>query len=209
LPAVDASIAAAWIGAGVGGGIALIGVVGTVMTSIVNSNNTRKATERTVEAGTAANRATLIAAREDALWAARASAYEETLAGLLYRQSERLNVVVGLKRDQGFEQQLKEAFGRQETPAWFKTQGRLVAYGSNIVIGAFNAATEAYEKVRERHAHVQGTREQRGSSGETMAEAERMLNSAILAARAADDALIRVIRDELRRMPTAARLRFE
>jgi hypothetical protein len=82
---MDATIVAALISGGVGA----IGIVGTVVTSVVGSKNTREATGRTVEAGTAQNRATLIAAREDRLWERRAAAYEEALTGLLHRQAKR------------------------------------------------------------------------------------------------------------------------
>ena len=73
--------------------VGVVGVVATAVTAWVGSWNTRRATERTVTAGTDANRATLLAAREDRLWERRAAAYEDATAGLLLRQTDRKSVV--------------------------------------------------------------------------------------------------------------------
>ena len=82
MPAVDPTIAAAWITGGVGA----LGIAGTVVTAIVGSRNTRRATEATIAAGTATTAATLTAARDDRLWEKRCAAYEETLTALLHRR---------------------------------------------------------------------------------------------------------------------------
>ena len=50
VPDVDPIITAAWIT----GGVAAVGIAGTVMSSIVGSRNTRMAAEQTVEAARAA-----------------------------------------------------------------------------------------------------------------------------------------------------------
>ena len=81
MPAVDPTIAAAWITGGVGA----LGIVGTVVTSVVGSRNTKRATEATIAASAAATAATLAAAREERLWEKRAAAYEETIAELRLR----------------------------------------------------------------------------------------------------------------------------
>jgi hypothetical protein len=58
VPDVDPIITAAWIT----GGVAAVGIAGTVMSSIVGSRNTRMAAEQTVEAARATTMATLAAA---------------------------------------------------------------------------------------------------------------------------------------------------
>jgi hypothetical protein len=208
---MDPTIAAAWIGAGVGGGVALVGVVGTVATSMVNSNNTRKATERTVEAGTAANRATLVAAREDRLWEKRCAAYEETMAELHHRQSQRFEGLF----DGSPERELNDIFGGSDSRERYERQGRLAAYASDSVRAASHAATMADLDVVQRGAEVAKLRDQLNAVGtldrephpeqKTMlAESLAKLNSAFKAKITAERALIEVIRDELRSRPEAA-----
>jgi hypothetical protein len=212
---VDATIAAAWIGAGVGGGVALVGVAASIVSSVVNSNNTRKATERTVEAGTANTRATLAAAREDRLWDKRCAAYEETLTGMLYRQAKRHHDLRGFRYDDATEQRLNDVFDDYDPPGLFEAQGRLAAYASEAVKGAFDIASSAHSEVRASYAHRAALRESAALAQEsgrlegvpnadTMMNAHRQLNSAQEAANVADDALIKVIRDELRSRPEAA-----
>lgn len=141
---MDPTIAAALITGGVGA----LGIVGTVVTSVVGSQSTREATERTVEAGTAANTATLISAREDRLWEKRAAAYQETLTRLLHRQAERHFDLRKYRVDAETERKLKEFYENYELPAMFETQGRLVAYASDTVMAAFNASRGRTPKSR-------------------------------------------------------------
>jgi hypothetical protein len=214
---MDATIAAAWVGAGVGGGVALLGVAATVVTSVVSSNNTRKATERTVGAGVTANSATLAAAREDRLWEKRAAAYEGTLTGLLHRQAQRHFDLRKYRTDEESEQKLKEFYETYELPGMFETQARLVAYASDAVMDAFNVSRGTHATVRVRYSHraaVQETIQLAQAAGDLnfmpnrqeLSEANRQLDNALEAADAADQALIEVIRDELRSMPEAAML---
>src|SRR6202161_4265819 len=118
---MDATIAAAWIGAGVGGGVALVGVVASIVSSIVNSNNTRRATERTVEAGTEANRATLLAAREDRLWEKPAAAYQEAPTQLLPRRAQRHFDLRKYRTSEAEEKRLTEFYEKYELPGTFET----------------------------------------------------------------------------------------
>jgi hypothetical protein len=213
---VDATVAAAWIGAGVGGGVALVGVVGTVVTSIVNSNNTRKATERTVDAGTAANRATLIAAREDRLWERRAAAYEDATAGLLLRQTKRQWSAVVYPAGAPFDpQKLQEYRASLEVPGWNETQARLVPYASREVLSAYNACQEADSEVWWLHDQWLGMHKinrlaaepgstERHIDEEVLSEAGAAVAVAISTATARDRALIDLIRDELSSKPEAA-----
>src|ERR1700733_12198675 len=95
VPAVDPTIAAAWITGGVGA----LGIAGTVVTAIVGSRNTRRATEATIAAGTATTAAPLTAARDDRLWEKRCAAYEETLTALLHRRMQRRHDLRGFRWD--------------------------------------------------------------------------------------------------------------
>lgn len=210
MPAVDPTIAAALITGGVGA----LGIVGTVVTSVVGSQSTREATERTVEAGTAANTATLISAREDRLWEKRAAAYQETLTRLLHRQAERHFDLRKYRVDAETERKLKEFYENYELPAMFETQGRLVAYASDTVMAAFNASRGAHAKVQVQYGHRAALRESARLAqesgrlegvpdGDTMLDAQRQLDIALEAADAADQTLIDVIRVELRSKPEA------
>jgi hypothetical protein len=212
---MDAAITAAWIGAGVGGGVALVGLAGTVASSIVNSNNTRRATERTVEAGTEANRATLLAAREDRLWEKRAAAYQESLTQLLHRRAQRHFDLRKYRTSEAEEKRLTEFYEKYELPGTFETWAGLTAYASEPVLASFNASMQAHSSVRAQYGARATLREsaeraqRSGSLGavpdaDTMMDASRKLDSALEAANAADQALIDVIRDELRRVPEAA-----
>ena len=81
VPDVDPIITAAWIT----GGLAAVGIAGTVMSSIAGSRNTRMAAEQTAEAARAATMTTLTAARESQRWEREHAAYVETIAGVLRR----------------------------------------------------------------------------------------------------------------------------
>lgn len=211
---MDASIAAAWIGAGVGGGVALVGVVGTVVTSIVNSNNTRKATERTVEAGTEANRATLIAAREDRLWEKRAAAYEEFLTELLSRKAERRRELREDLLSETAEDELATIHDDYDPLGSPEMQGRLTAYASDAVLEAFRFASDAHIQVLMWYQQYRWTTiasKKQAAQTHGMADgfneivsARRAIDLPAKEAEAADDALIKAIRDELRSMPEAA-----
>lgn len=209
--AVNPQIAAALISGGVGA----IGIVGTVVTSVVGSKNTRQATARTVEAGTAANRATLIAGREDRLWERRAAAYEEALTSLLHRQAKRHFDLRDYRVTAEIEQNMNDFYEGYELPGLFETEGRLVAYASNPVIKAYRATRSAHAAVQVAQSHrtalqvsnrlaAQTARPEGAASGEIMTDAQRKLSSALREADAADETLIEIIRTELRSRPEAA-----
>jgi hypothetical protein len=210
---VDPTITAALISGAVGA----LGIAGTVATAVVGSRNTRRATEQSVGAGAANTRATLAAAREDRLWEKRAAAYEETLTGLLHRQAQRHFDLRKYRVYGEEEQKLKEFYQNYELPGVFEAQGRLVAYASDAVMDTFNASRGAHAKVRVQYSHRAALQEQirtaqangtpqSAPDGGTMMDAQRKLDAALEAADAADEALIKVIRDELRSKPEAATL---
>lgn len=199
----------------ISGGVGALGIAGTVVTSVVGSKNTRRATEQAVAAGVANTRATLLAAHDAWLREKRCTVYEETLRELLYRQSKRLNDLRGYRWDEGSEQQLKEFYDAYEAPGFFESRARLASYASDVVLAASNAAGKAHGEVRARWMQLGELREQirtaqlngtpqSAPDGETMMNANRQINSAREAADATDDALIEIIRVELRIRPEAA-----
>jgi hypothetical protein len=189
---VDATIAAALISGGVGA----LGIVGTVVTSVVGSKNTREATEQAIEAGAANTRATLAAARGDRLWEKRAAAYEETLAWLLHRQAKRT--------DNEAAQEFYKTFG---VPGTFETHSRLIAYASDAVVDGYGTARGAHERVRMWYSKLEALGEHiylPGPDLQAGTYAQRQLNDAVEVAEDANNALVDVIRDELRSRPEAA-----
>lgn len=212
---MDPSIAAAWIGAGVGGGVALVGVAASIVSSIVSSNNTRKATERTVEAGADANRATLTAAREDGFWEKQCAAYDLTLEGLLQRQARRQHELRPYRLDEDSEEQLKSFFDSYESPGWFQAHARLTAYASDAVLKAFDETTRADSEVRGHYeqwkmlfedaklAAESGRMDAAAQDSELALKARRNITPALAEAQEKDQALIKLIREELRSKPEA------
>lgn len=206
-------IEAAWITGGVGA----LGIIGTVVTSLVGSRNTKRATKATIAAGAAATTATLAAAREDRLWEKRCAAYEEILAGLLYRQLKRRHDLRDYRWDKESEQQLAAFFEGYDPPGWFEVQSRLVAYASDPVVDAFKATSEAHEDVQRRYQRYSAMADENkltlasgqvgpAHSGEETLAALRAVDPVLKDAEAKDEALIKLIRDELRSKPEAATL---
>lgn len=199
----------------ISGGVGAIGIVGTAVTSVVGSKNTRKATEQAVAASAANTRATLLAAHDAWLREKRCAVYEQTLRELLYRQSKRHHDLRGYRWDEGSEQELKDFYNAYEPPGFFESRASLAAYASDVVMAASNAAGKAHGEVRAgclqlgelreqiRTAQLNGT-PQSAPDAETMMNANRQINSAREAADATDDALIMIIRAELRSQPEAA-----
>jgi hypothetical protein len=211
MPDVDPTISAALISGGVG----VLGVAGTAITAWVGSRNTRLATERTVAGGTASTVATLAAAREDRLWEKRAAAYEETVAGLLYRRRKRKDDLRMYRLDQEPEQQLKDFFSSYEPPGWFEARTRLIPYASDAVLDASNGSEGADQEVwnlyrqwltlvEDNKRAVKSGSPWAAADDETMIKARREVNFALEEAETQDQALIKVIRDELRSKPEAA-----
>ncbi len=202
---MDATITAALISGGVGA----LGIVGTVVTSVVGSRNTGRATEQAIAAGAANTRATLAAAREDRLWDKRAAVYEETLAAVAYRQS---GLTAALRDGDVAGEELEKALQSYGSLEWAAMQGRLNAYASDAVSGASLASVVAHGTARQRFSEMRRLREQIHSGhlprgvllDEEMAKAVQGFDGALKAASLADKTLIDAIRDELRSKPEAA-----
>lgn len=191
--------------------VGILGVVATAVTAWVGSWNTRKATERTVEAGTDANRATLVADREGRLWERRAAAYEEMLAVILQRKRLRGFDLVMARMKTG--RDLEEFFKKFALPSTFETESRVVAYASEPVLTAYRTA-DAWHRESLVAAVQLSTIREAGDSGQTPGEVQEKpsqaqvisteeLKLATDKADAADNALIEIIRTELRRKPDA------
>jgi hypothetical protein len=213
---VNPTIEAAWIAAGVGGGVGVLGIAGAVVTSVVGSRNTRMATEKTVDAGTSNTRAALAAARDDRLWDKRCAAYEETLAQVMHRQEKRRHDLRSFRLDEASEEQLKATFDAYEPPEWFETKARLAAYASGVVLEASYEASDAHQEVRARYQRyrmigddnklaVESGQLGLAHDGEEAIAARRAVDPALEEADAKDARLIMLIRDELGSKPEAVR----
>jgi hypothetical protein len=213
---VTPAIEAAWIAAGAAG----FGVVSTATVAVVGFRSTRNATVRTITASTANTMASLAAAREDRLWEKRAGAYEETLAALQYRQVKRQHELRMYRLDEDSEQQLKDFFASYEPPGWFQAQARLRAYASDEVWEAFEATRLADQEVWGLYQHwqmladsnrlaVESGHPGAAADGETMIRARRAVNPAVAEAEARDEAIIKLIREELRNKPESTSTALE
>jgi len=213
VPSVQPQVEAAWIATGTGS----VGIISTAVIAYLGFRNSRKATEATIAGGSANTVATLAAAREDRLWEKRAAAYEETLAELRHRLMKRRHDLRGYRMDEASEQQLKEFFDSYHAPGWFQAQARLTAYASDPVLAAFEASEQAHHEVWARYQRYRMMADdnkratetgQFGSAhdGEETLAARRAVDPAVEEAEAQDQALIKLIRDELRSIPEAARL---
>jgi len=205
---VDPTITAAWISGGVGA----VGIVGTAVTALIGSRSTRKATEQAIAAGAANTRATLTAAREDRVWEKRAAAYEETLAAVLFRRKQRAYELLDeLWGDDARGLRVPNPFEELEPPGSLERRSRLWAYASDTVLAAAEVAEDAHIQVWLRHFdEVRIRRKQEAhpalDEAEAVHQAVRRFGDAVDGAAAADESLIKVIRDEMRSKPEAAML---
>ena len=204
VPDVDPIITAAWIT----GGVAAVGIAGTVMSSIVGSRNTRVAAEQTVEAARAATIATLTAAREGQRWEREHAAYVETIAGVLRRQRQRRYLVTNsLSEDSD---QLRDFLDAHDPPGWLEAQARLIACASEWVKDAAEASRQAHLEVwarvrryrlmddDNRLALESGRPDGVPFDGRELVAARRDIDAAIADADAMDNLLVTLIREEQR-----------
>jgi len=141
VPDVDAIITAAWIT----GGVAAVGIAGTVMSSIAGSRHAKSAVEETAEAARAATVAALAAAREGQRWEREHAAYVETIADVLRRQRQRRYLVThSLSEDSD---QLRDFLDVHEPPGWLEAQARLIACAAEWVKDAAEASRQAHLEV--------------------------------------------------------------
>lgn len=202
--AVDPTITAAWITGGVGA----LGIAGTATTAWIGSRNTRMATERTIAAGAATTTATLAAAREDRLWEKRCAVYEETLTTLLDHRRQRFRILL---RSPGGEAESPEAVYDPDSPGWSQARSRLYAYASDDVLHALDAAEDEHMRAQLAYEDMNRIEQRPPGHPRAASEAERKdagqtLNAASQGVANAEQALISVIRDELRSKPDAVTL---
>lgn len=105
-----------------------------------------------------------------------------------------------------------------QPPDWFQTQGRLNAYASDAVREAFEEAGRIDSAVRRHYEHWQTLHESAKLAAESgrvdvaardsdeAVKARKYIAPALAEAQDKDQALIKVIRDELRSKPEAAAL---
>jgi len=120
---------------------ALIGVGGSVIVAVVGFLTTRAITGETIKANSAT-------AREGRLWDKRSAAYEAALAELASRQVRQqrvLRLITTSPDTLKAVEALQEYFASRDTPAWAEMQGRLLAYATNPVLEALEAARTADE----------------------------------------------------------------
>jgi hypothetical protein len=189
---VDATIAAALISGGVGA----LGIVGTVVTAVVGSRETRKATEQT-----------LAAARDDRLWEKRCRAYEETIARCLSRRNKRLDALDdGI--DKWSEKQLVEFIVTYESDtAEVAALSRLMPYASDLVVESVGGCRKADLKVWEACASWRDLSldSKEAADDAALVKARAAVDSALRVVQKLEWDLVHVIRVELARGPEAAR----
>jgi len=201
VPDVDPIITAAAIT----GGVAAVGIAGTVMSSIAGSRNTRMAADQTVEAARAATMATLAAAREGQRWEREHAAYVETIAEVLRRQRQRRYLVTSsLSEDSEL---LRDFLDAHDPPGWLEAQARLIACASEWVKDAAEASRQAHLEVWARvHRYRLMDDDNRMAlesgrapfDGRDLVAARRDIEAAIADADAMDNLLVTLIREEQR-----------
>jgi hypothetical protein len=204
VPDVDPIITAAWIT----GGVAAVGIAGTVMSSIAGSRHTRIAVEETAEAARAATMAALAAAREGQRWEREHAAYVETIADVLRRQRQRRYLVThSLSEDSD---QLRDFLDVHEPPGWLEAQARLIACAAEWVKDAAEASRQAHLEVwarvhryrlmgdDNRLALESGQTDGAPFDGRELTAARHDIDAAIADADAMDNLLVTLIREEQR-----------
>jgi hypothetical protein len=199
----------AWIAAGSGG----LGIISTAVVAIVAASNTRQANQRTIDAGTADTVRVLDAARADKLWDQRRSAYHELTAYLLYVQAKRRLDMRNYRLADDGEEALQRLLGNYKPPNWWELQARIAHYGSDDVIGQFEASHDADDRVAMltfRLADLNQQAADASASGNRAAApdirdiqaAREDLQGGRLTAEQIDQSLIKLMRAELNRKPS-------
>ena len=198
---MNPSIEAAWIAAGSGLFGVAIGVTGTAIVALAGFRSTRRATADTlaasstdiraqIEASSASLREQIEADRRSRFWEKRAAAYEAILAALRHRASIRhFQLDMFQLSEQANEKALAD-ISEREPPGWYETVGRLLAYGSDDALTAFEAAQDADRLAAKGYLTWKILGEQHEAMFEALKVAEQK-----------DEALLQLIRRELRSRP--------
>jgi hypothetical protein len=124
------------------------------------------------------------------LWEKRAAAYEAILAAIRHRAMTRAFQLGMYQIPEEANQQAVDSIRELEPPGLFETEGRLFAYGSDDVLAAYDATQEADRQVVDRYLTWKALGEHREAIDEALQLAERK-----------EQALLQLIRSELRRRP--------
>jgi hypothetical protein len=204
VPDVDPIITAAAIT----GGLAAVGIAGTVMSTIAGARSTRVAAEETVEAARAATVAALTAARESQRWEREHAAYVETIAGVLRRQRQRRYLVTNPLFEDS--EQLRDFLDVRDPPGWLEAQATLIACAAEWVKDAAEASRQAHLEVwarvhryrlmgdDNRLALESGRPDDAPFGGRELVAARNEIDAAIEDADAMDNLLVTLIREEQR-----------
>jgi hypothetical protein len=182
-------VESAWIAAATG----TVGLIGTVVVGVSGFRNTRSATEQSIQGD-----------RVLRLWDKRAAAYEEALTALLNRKEERRALLAGGWVTQEWQQRAQALLAAYDQGEWWAMNGRLMAYSSNVVADAVDAANEAHRRVMEANERVKNLEDQVRTAGvncgvvDATAAARQTLRVALQDSSAKENALVDIIRSELR-----------
>ncbi len=200
LPGMNPIIAAALIALG-GSITSLLGAVGV---AISGYRNTKKVTEKTVQASTGNTIRALDAARGDRLWDKQATAYVDAIAGVRWQQLRRQRQLNTL--DPG------DPLPADKSPVdWDELEARLLAYASPAVLLALKTASDAGRKARDLYNtwtfmadDERRSNDLRGAGiaaparpAQILIDAAEAVRPAIQHANDKDDALIDAIRTDL------------
>jgi hypothetical protein len=158
---------------------------------------------------------TLDAARDDKLWDKQTATYEEIIAYLLFLQAKRR---LELRRrfiryNTEYEEASERLLGDYKPASWWEMQARLAAYGSPEALAGFEASHAADTKLVELLSTQEGLRRQGEDASGSQAPERAPDIKEIQAVRGAvdeahkradetDQALVKVLRDELNRKPS-------
>jgi hypothetical protein len=192
-------VEAAWIATGT----AAIGIIASASVGISGLRNTRKATQETVQSE-----------RLLRLWDKRAAAYEQALADLLHRKENRRALLAGGWIARESQERFQNWLDSYDESKWWEMNGRLLAYSTDDVGDAVDAANEAHRQILEQNEQVKNLEEQNQTADPAMqpgivdaiASARQTLTATLRHSADAENALIDVIRAELRIEPSEVAL---
>jgi hypothetical protein len=116
--------------------VSVLSVAGTVIVAVSSFRNTRKVTDKTIQAGTDNTVRGLDAARDGQLWEKKAETYVDALKILRGRELARQNQNRTIRFDEQTEQHLEEWLADINSPNWLDVEARLTAYASQPVVDA-------------------------------------------------------------------------
>jgi len=223
---------------------AAIGVGGTVIVGVAGFWSTKTASDKAAKVATANTVSALDAARDERIWDRRARAYEQAVAALLYRRQQRQHLDelhgqpllsaaqwrpsdLALMFRQNVRLPDQPFFDHYAPRGWVEVEGTLLAYATEAVIAALEAARQADETARialDRCWELQSPEDTRASSYSEepaadllgaskpdpdaqakLSAAQNDLKCALEEAECKDNDLINAIRNDLNAKPSKVR----